>query len=102
MTLQIAYSSDNNYVPFLGTSLYSLLENNIIDFKSITIHILSNNISTSNEKYLEGICKKFNSKCIFYNISDIEERLEGIVIKTIAISAYARLFLPEILPKYFI
>jgi len=99
MNLQIAYSSDNNYVPFLGTSLYSLLENNIADFKHITIHILSNNISESNKRSLEGICKKFNSECIFYNMSDIEERLKGIVIKTIAISAYARLFLPEILPK---
>jgi lipopolysaccharide biosynthesis glycosyltransferase len=99
MNLQIAYSSDNNYVPFLGTSLYSLLENNSSDFNSISIHILSNNISTSNKNHLESICAKFNSKCTFYNMSDIEDRLKGIVVKTIAISAYARLFLPEILPK---
>lgn len=99
MTLQIAYSSDNNYVPFLGTSLYSLLENNISDFDSISIHILSNSISSSNKIHLEKICKRFNSECIFYNMSDLEDRLNGIVVKSIAISAYARLFLPEILPN---
>lgn len=99
MTLHIAYSSDDNYAQFLGTSLYSLLENNIIDFESISIHILSNNISGSNKKHLEHISKKFNSECIFYNMSDIEDRLKGVVVKTIAISAYARLFLPEILPQ---
>lgn len=99
MNLHIAYSSDNNYVPFLGTSLYSLLENNSSDFNSITIHILSNNISNSNKEHLDAICKKFNANCVFYNMSDIEDRLEGIVIKTISISSYARLFLPEILPS---
>lgn len=99
MNLHISYSSDNNYVPFLGTSLYSLLTNNTSDFNSISVHVLSNNISNSNKKHLEHICKRFNAKSVFYNMSDIEERLKGIVIKTIAISAYARLFLPKILPK---
>lgn len=99
MNLHIAYSSDNNYVPFLGTSLYSLLENNMSDFNTISIHILSNNITPTNKSHLENICSNFKSECVFYNMSDIKDRLKGIVVKTIAISAYARLFLPEILPN---
>ncbi|MFK5879317.1 MAG: glycosyltransferase family 8 protein [Flavobacteriaceae bacterium] len=99
MILHIAYSSDDNYTPFLGTSIYSLLENNSSDFDTITLHILSNNISKSNKNNLDSICEKFNSKCVFYDMSDLDKRLNGLVVKTIAISAYARLFLPEILPK---
>lgn len=99
MNLQIAYSSDDNYTPFLGTSLYSLLKNNYLVFNSITVHILSNNISKLNKKRLKEIGDKFDAKIIFYDMSDLDEKLNGINIKTIAITSYARLFLPEILPK---
>ncbi|MBL4745962.1 MAG: glycosyltransferase family 8 protein [Flavobacteriaceae bacterium] len=98
MHLHIAYSSDNNYVPFLGTSIISLLENNKV-FKKITLHILSNKITEDSKNKLEEIVQQYKREAIFYDFSDIEDRLKGIKVKTIAISAYSRLFLTDVLPE---
>lgn len=98
MKIHFALSSDENYLPFLGTALSSLLENNK-EFKKITIHILSNSISTENQTRLKTFVNSYKRDCIIYDMSNIEELLGGLKVETIAISSYSRLFLTEILPK---
>jgi lipopolysaccharide biosynthesis glycosyltransferase len=97
MHLHIAYSSDNNYVPFLGTSIVSLLENNKI-FKNITLHILSINIAKESKTKLESLVENYDREVVFYDFSNLKDRLDGISIESIAISSYARLFLTDVLP----
>ena len=47
MTWNILYCSDNNYAPYLGVSIRSLLENNK-DAENITFYVVSDNISDDN------------------------------------------------------
>jgi len=97
MELHVALSSDENYVPFLGTTLVSLLENNT-EFKKITIHLLSNGISTKNQNELKKLVNFYKRECVIYDMSNIKELLGDLKVETIALSAYSRLFLSEILP----
>lgn len=98
MGLHIALSSDENYLPFLGVTIVSILENNS-EFKDITIHILSNGVESINQEKIINFVESYNRKCIIYDLSNIAERLDGLKVKTIALSSYSRLFLSEILPE---
>ena len=53
MVMNILYCSDNNYAPYLGVSMVSLLENNK-SVKEINFYIVSDNISTDNTHRLEN------------------------------------------------
>ena len=95
MKLHVAFASDENYVPFLGTSILSLLETNQ-EFGQITVHVLSNNISEENKSKLSLMIQSYYRKCLFYDISDLRDKLGGLKVETIAISAYARLYLSQL------
>ena len=99
MDLHIAFSSDNIYVAHLGVAIISLLENNR-GFKRIHIHVLENNISFENKEKLREIISS-KASIYFYELSGLLEKLDKQynIPKTISISAYARLFLSDILDK---
>jgi len=52
MTFNILYCSDNNYAPYLGISIMSVLESNK-DAEKIVFYVVSDNISEENLKRLE-------------------------------------------------
>lgn len=52
MTWNILYCSDNNYAPYMGVSIKSLLENNK-DAEAITVYAVSDNISDDNIERLK-------------------------------------------------
>ena len=99
MDLHIAFSSDNNYVAHLGVAIISLLENNR-KLNIINIHVLDNNISFENKERLKEIVSN-KASIYFYELSELLGKLDKQynIPKTISISAYARLFLSEILDK---
>ncbi len=94
--LHVALASDNNYAEFVAIVLTSLFATNI-KFDKISIHLLSNNIQPHAINHLDEIIKTNNGDFFVYNISDIKARLNIKVPNTIAISAYSRLFLAEII-----
>lgn len=96
MHLQIAYSSDQNYVKYLKASLLSLLVHNHI-FKNITVHVLSSEITLDAKNEIASICEGFSHKAIFYEFSDIRRKLGNLKVETIALAAYSRLFLTEVI-----
>ena len=87
-------SSDDNYAPLLGVTVYSLLENNYNDFNEINIFVLDMGISKKNKSKLHSICQNFKTEVNLHFIkSDNIEGLFGIKIKaTRALATYARLF----------
>lgn len=99
MELHITFSSNNNYAPHLGVALLSLLETNK-NFEQINIHILDNNISNENKEKLKEITSN-KANLFFYELSKLLLKLDETykIPKTISISAYARLFLTEVLDK---
>lgn len=99
MDLHIAFSSDNNYVAHLGVAIISLLENNR-KLNIINIHVLDNNISFENKERLKEIVSN-KASIYFYELSELLGKLDKQynIPKTISISAYARLFLSDILDE---
>ena len=92
-------SSDNNYAPLLGVTIYSLLKNNQQDFNEINIHILDMGISKENKSKLNSICQNHECDVMleFIKADNLEEIL-GIKIKaTRALATYARLFSSSLL-----
>lgn len=96
--MNIVYSSDENYVQHMAVSIFSLLENNK-EIKEINIYILSNDISGRSKEELSHIVEEqFHRNIIFIEFASFKERLNLNMEWFISLSAYARLFLPEMLP----
>lgn len=99
LTMNVFYSSDNNYAQHMGVSIWSLLENNR-KFKAINIYIMENGISVQNKEKLSQIENQFvNAKIYFISFSKYSKMLNLNMPWHISISAYARLFAGVALPQ---
>lgn len=96
--LHIAIASDENYARFVATLITSVIKNNS-NFQQISFHLLSNGISETTLDKIKASIKYEKHHLIFYDISDLEERLSIEVPKTIALTAYARLFMNRIISE---
>lgn len=97
--MDIVYSSDENYVQHMGISLFSLLQNNI-EIDNINIYILSNDIKNeSKEKLVDLVERQFQRKISFIEFTPYKAKLNLKMKWSISLSAYARLFLAEMLPE---
>lgn len=97
-TLNIVIATDEIYLPYASICIKSLLATNK-EFNDIKVHLLGNNLSQVSINKFTTVFKGSNYKYYIYSISDIETYLQVQVPKTIAITAYARLFICSILPS---
>jgi lipopolysaccharide biosynthesis glycosyltransferase len=81
----------------MATSIMSVL-NNCTNQNEIFFHVLDNNITLKSKKILTELTAPLNAKIIFYDVSDITERLGNLKIGNISVSSYSRLYISEILP----
>lgn len=98
MHIHISFASDNNYVQHLGAAIASLFETNR-DVEQISVHILENNISSENLYNLKTIGAAYKREILFYNLNSTLKQIQkrfGIP-PTIAITAYSRLFIADLL-----
>lgn len=86
--MNISFSSDNNYAPFLAISLYSILKNNK---GSHNIYILDIGISETNKSILKEIVKQYNSNILFIAIDEKDFSIFPKTIEYISLATYARL-----------
>ena len=95
--MNIAFSSDNNYAPYLSISILSILKKN----KDIEIHfyILDFGIKENNKKIIEDIIKIYNKKIKFIPISEKDFSNFPITIYYISSATYARLNIAEYIPN---
>lgn len=93
--MHIVLASDTNYAEFVAVVIVSAIANNS---GYIHFHLLSNGIDDVTIEQLKKHIPAERGELHVYDIRDIDVRLQTSVPKTIAISAYARLFLPSILP----
>lgn len=103
--LNVVFASDENYAPFLTIALFSLLENNQNDFDKINIFILDDGINESNKIKILNLTKNFSCKIEFIEtkkLDDIDFNILGIErnLNKASLTAYARLFIPSLLPKH--
>lgn len=97
MNINICYSSDNNYVKYLGVSIKSLIENSNQN-NSYYIYVLDNNISDVSKQKLLSL----QTNNCFINFIETTELLEQYKINDLYLSghitnsAYLRLLIPDI------
>jgi lipopolysaccharide biosynthesis glycosyltransferase len=94
--LHVALVADENYAEFVATVIVSLFKTNI-DFEYITIHLLSNKVSSNIISIISSHIPKNRGDLYVYDISNISEMLEISVPNNMSISTYGRLFLPSII-----
>jgi lipopolysaccharide biosynthesis glycosyltransferase len=98
--IPIVFASDNNYVPYMSTTMQSIMENADRD-RVYIFHILHRNISESNIDLLKSqlsVFPHFSLKMI-----DMSENIgnnDFFVSRNITVETYFRLFIPELLGNY--
>ena len=97
--IPIFFSCDDNYVPFLGVAIRSLIDNTSKD-NNYYIYILHSKMSLENMKIITGMEKENVSIC-FYDVSEklikYGEKLNLRDYYTVSI--YFRLFIPDMFPR---
>lgn len=98
MIINIAFSSDNNYAPFLCVSIFSLLKNSNTKH-DYHIYILDGGISKINKNKILKSQNNFNNKKIEF--IKVNQKIFKNIIPFLHINqtSFYRLLLPEILPK---
>lgn len=100
--MQIVFTSDNNYLRYLGVAMCSICENN--RGEEICFHvILSGEVQDEGKQYLEEICGRYGKGIKFYPIHNELLKVlpagEAGQPAHISNAAYYRLFLSSILPE---
>lgn len=95
--MNITYGANDKYVPFLGISLKSLLENNKEE-EQIVVHILSDGITAANQLKLRKMVEEYGREILFYDVTDVK-RLIPFEIHTAGFHPVilARLFLSKLI-----
>ena len=99
--IPVVFAADNNYVPMLGTTMYSTFKNASADYQ-YDVTILHRDISPDNQRSLIEFFSSFkNVKLDFYNVSEIIDRYELTTNNPhISVETYYRFLIQEILPSY--
>lgn len=96
LPLQVVMASDENYLHLVAVVLTSLFVTN--NSEKIHVHLLSNSISEAKLYEVRLLVESYGGMLNVYPINNLNERLSVKVPQTIALTSYARLFIPSILP----
>ena len=88
--MNVLFSSDDNYAPLLGVSIFSLLKNNYNDFNEINIIILDGGISKENQEKIKSICERFPNEITlqFIKYKNLEEIIDSYIKKIDKMDAF--------------
>ncbi len=95
-TIPIFLSSDNNYAPFVATTIASICDNT----KSFCeFYILDGGISNADKEKLNGLKDKYKNFAIEYIYVDEDKYFKGFIANSyLTISAYYRFIIPQLKP----
>lgn len=96
--IPIVFASNNNYVPYLGVALYSLIKNSSEAYQ-YNVYIFYTDITNYNQKRLERMeTENVKIKCV-----DVTEYVKDKKVKIVGhftIEAIYRLIIPYVIPQY--
>ena len=95
--MDIVHCLDDRYVPFCGTAIESLCQNNVDN--AVRYHIVSTSLDEENKLSLREIVEKHGKSITFYDID--ESILKDCVVRKndhVSLAAYLRILIPQILP----
>lgn len=98
-TLEVIFSSDDNYARHMGAAIRSLMAHNT-DFGAINVYMIDNKISAGNKTRLEEVVTAFpNGHVIWIDFAAWLSRLKLNLQWPISLSSYARLFVASMIPE---
>lgn len=99
-TINVAFNIDNNYATYMLLTINSILQNNTSK-SEYTFYIVENDLTTKNKKRITEFVNKYNQQVEFVHIN--KDKLDigksYYINHPITNIAYARIFLPELLPN---
>lgn len=95
--LHVAISSDDNYIEQASVLINSMLENNRDSFDTITVHFLSYLVNPYDLTIFKSLFESHKYQLKIYDLHNISQKLGIGIPNTIAINAYARLFLSSLI-----
>lgn len=96
--MNVIYSSMDNYAPYLGISMISLLENN--KDTDVYVYVLSIGISPKNKQQLHEICQSYGQELSIIEADELSDKF-GMVVDTggFGFASVNRLFVASYLPE---
>jgi lipopolysaccharide biosynthesis glycosyltransferase len=96
--MNVIYSSDNNYARHVGIAITSLYDHNQ-SMEDLTVYLIDDNISPENHKKLDEVAERYGRKIEYIPFGPHKERLVLNNEWELPISAYARLFVADMVPQ---
>lgn len=96
--MNVIYSSDDNYARHVGISITSLYEENQ-EAEDLTVFLIDDDISAENHQKLDDIARKYHRDIHYIPFANFKKRLQLNNKWELPISAYARLFVAEMVPE---
>ncbi|MDD3417204.1 MAG: glycosyltransferase family 8 protein [Lachnospiraceae bacterium] len=92
----ILYQCDNNYAPYAGVSIFSLLQHNQ-EIEDLQLHLLASAVSEENLMKIRRTCQQFSRDIIIHNCEELDERLEslGVLRYRGSYATFYKLFMDE-------
>ena len=78
--LSVLYITDEKYAPLVGVSVTSLFKNNPVSRISLTVYILTTNMSTHNKTLFENLAKDYEQQICTINVGKELEKIEKLNI----------------------
>lgn len=99
--IPVVFASDNNYVPMLTTTIYSMLKNVSADYY-LDIIVLTRDISAENQRTMREFVAGFeNASLSFFDVSQVIERYQLTTNNPhISVETYYRFLIQDLLPHY--
>lgn len=95
--MNVVFSSDDNYARHAGISITSLYENNQ-NTEEINVFLIDDYISNENHQRLDSIAHRYGREISYIPFANYKKNLQLNNKWELPISAYARLFVAEMVP----
>ena len=99
--MYVMYTSSDQYAPFMGVSMLSLLQSNR-ELETLEVFVMDNGISVQNKEKLTAVAKEYGRKLTFLSMDRLEQMAKELNWRLFggSYAAYARLLLDQYLPEY--
>lgn len=98
--LNVLYACDDNYAPYCGVSILSLLKNNI-DIERIRIFVVADNVSKINQAKLENTVQQFTRELVIIDAESVRQLMEELEVPMYrgSYATHYRKFFQMFIPK---
>lgn len=93
----VCYNVNNPFIPIIGASLVSIVENN--SDMNFIFHIFTDGYSQENETLIAEVAKEFHCTCYLYELDMTPFKDFHIKVARFSRITYARLYMPKVLKE---